>query len=415
MQSMHVRLWRRKVHRMSQFSVWRHPVIRASSLQFVGLALGVAAGVLIARVGGAEIKGVFSAYAAATVILGMSINLDYSHQAIVAAREARDPGMVGRALARLWSVYAPAFFALSAAVALIDTSYGLYIVGAAAFTLCSHLNIATSGLVAAHYAALTAAGQQVVILVGTGCLILTSQLDGSTVIYLIIASYVLPIPLLAWKLRALSASEGSVSDRRVPVMSLVRRGIGWQPGRLFQFALMRLDILVVMQVFGSAAAGVYSVGLSLATLTAMAPTQVANYLVYKGARSRLGSIKNLLQMSLFLSITLGAILAVIGLPVITTLYGDGFSRAYGVLLVTLPGAVALGIINVLSNRLRMVEGPRVYTGAMLLGLSTMGLGIVLLGPIYELEGIGVASSLGGLASALALYCLYRRAVSSGAA
>lgn len=76
-----------------------HPITHASGLRAISLLAGVAGSVVIARLGGADVKGVASAYAAANVLAFIAVNLDIPQQLL---RFAREQGDGSRTLGFMW-------------------------------------------------------------------------------------------------------------------------------------------------------------------------------------------------------------------------------------------------------------------------------------------------------------------------
>lgn len=390
----------------------QHPVIRASTLQYAGLILGIAAGVAMARLGGAEVKGIFSAFSAAVVILGMLINLDFAHQALVLARSAGDKSLVLRSLGQLWKFYALGCLVLAAVCDWLVPAYVPLVIGAAAFTLCSHLNIAANGLVSSHYSALTAFAQQAIISAGVITLWLAEVLDERSAIGLAVLSYLLPVPFLVHRIRS-KTDLASDDPGRVAVGPMLWHGLRWQPGRILHFAIMRADVVIVLLLFDASAAGVYSIGLTFASLTAMLPTQIGNYLIHKGARETIGNIDRLLFLAAFFAVALGVFLVIVGRPLINGVYGAAFAGAFPILLATLPGAIGYGLINMLANRARMSGLPGEYTLAMVLGATIMAAGIFVLQEPFGAVGVGIASSFGSVVAMVALWLAYRSGLRAG--
>lgn len=380
-----------------------HPVARAASLQAVGTVLGVCAGIVIARLGSPEVKGTASAFAAAVILTSTVVSVDLPQQTLVHGRSTNRLGDVKATLLVAWRGYL-VLGAVAMVVAFLFAPSAIWIVvGGAAFLVCTQAAVASNGVSGPTSSAMSALTQQVVMVVGALAFGLADRLDEDTVRVIVVLSYLTPVPML-W--RRLSRAGPGVRPALPVVWGLVRRGLRWQPARLCQYLLMRLDMLVVFVFLGSAAAGIYSVGLSAASLVGVVPTQFANAVLHIGTHGDVHDIRAQIRGAVITSLIASIPLVVFGGWLLPYVYGAAFADAYGVLLWCLPGVIALGVNEVLGNRLRMLGGARDLTGWNAVGLIVMSGAIALTIDPLGITGVAMGSSAGAVVAAAGLYASY---------
>ena len=251
----------------------KHAVFQASFLRVCGLALGVGGSVAIARLGGAETKGVSSAFAAANSLTFLVVNLDLAQQILRDGRNRRDLNSVRARVMRLWIWYGLLALA-SVSVSFFVGGIAVWLaLGAFAYLMGAQLGMianALAGPVVASYGALL---QQTGMLFGALVAYRLGGLNEDSVRVVVIVSYLAPLPLFLWKTRskALEMVEAHGPGTPARFASLVRAGSLWQTARLAQFLMLRLDTLAVFLWLGAASAGIYSVGLATAALAGIFP------------------------------------------------------------------------------------------------------------------------------------------------
>ncbi|MGJ9411603.1 lipopolysaccharide biosynthesis protein [Aeromicrobium sp. CF4.19] len=387
----------------------RHPVVGASGLRVLGTLLGVVASVIIARLGGAEVKGIASAYAAANALAFLVVNLDLAQQVLKDGRRRADLRSVPRRIVRLWPLYA----ALAGVVMLLGFVLGGGVAwlaaGTFAFLVGAQLGMISNALAGPMIAAWGAVLQQVGMAIGAAIVALTYGLDTDSVRAIIILSYLVPMPLFAW-----AVLKKSVPPAVEPVLPpqgldrLVRGGLTWQPARLAQFVMMRADTLLVFAWLGPAAAGVYSVGLATATLAGLVPAQFAAVTTYSATMSLGGSARTNAVRALYTGAGASVVLVAVGYPLILVAYGAEFSEAYGVLVVSSVGVTGYGVLQVLTAHARIVSGPQIITMSSMAGASAMLISLAALVPTFGLLGAAAASSLGPCVAVAVAAALLRR-------
>ncbi|MGP3535791.1 lipopolysaccharide biosynthesis protein [Microbacterium sp. RD1] len=371
-----------------------HPIVLSSGLRVVALIMGVLGSVVIARVGGAELKGISSTYAAANAIVFVFLNLDVAQQALRQSRERRDPALVWTVLGRVWGAYLALGAAAIVIVIFADAEPAWLILGGVAFTLGMQGGVAAVGLRGAHIGSIGAVFQQAALI----CAVLATSslgvLDNSSIKVVIVVSYLTPLVIYLPAVLARSRRhDPNVPTREIAVW--IWRGLPWQLGRLMQILLQKLDVVFLLLVAGAAAAGIYSVSLSTAMLCTIVPAQVSNHVLHKTANSH-GDVRILRQLcvALMAGAVPAALLGVIGAPLITLLYGPGFAEAYEPMLFCLPGAVAYGVLQVQTNFVRIRGSWRTFTLTGALAVAIMLLCLFAFVPSLGASGAAIAFSAG---------------------
>lgn len=389
----------------------KHTVFQASFLRLCGLALGVGGSVVIARLGGAETKGVSSAFAAANSLVFLVVNLDLAQQILRDGRNRRDLNSVRARVMRLWIWYGLLAFA-SVSISFFVGGIAVWLaLGTFAYLMGAQLGMianALAGPVVASYGALL---QQAGMILGAVIAYNLGGLNEDSVRVVVIVSYLAPLPLFLWKTRskALEMAEARGTGTPAKFAALLRAGSLWQAARLAQFLMLRLDTLAVFHWLGAAPAGIYSVGLATAALAGILPTQFAANTTYEATMGTGSALRRNARNAGVTGSVASLGLAATGLPLILLAYGDEFREAYWVLLSTLPGIVAYGVLQVFTAHMRLVAKASVVTIPSVIGVLAMGVGLVALMPEFDLIGAGAASSIGALTAVVAAMLISSRA------
>lgn len=133
-----------------------------------------------------------------------------------------------------------------------------------------------------------------------------------------------------------------------PVRAIALRAL---PPLLFGFLLVRSDILIVGWFHPPAVVGSYALAAQLVDLLLLFPSTVGVVLFPRLARSA-EPARDTARLSRKVGLALAGVaaaMAVLGAPVIALVFGRDFAPAYRLLLLLLPGAVALGYESVLTQ------------------------------------------------------------------
>lgn len=387
----------------------RRSVALASVLRIVALVVGVLGSVLIARLGGAELKGISSAFTSANAVMFAIISFDLAHQALRRGREDGIAAAIPAAMARAGIGYF-AFGLLFLVLLLVaGLPFEWFAVGAVACVISGQASIVVSGLAGPVIVAWGAVAQMAAIALGTVVLHFAGVLNADSIRLVIVIAYLAPVVLFIRPLVAASSRGPSMRVRELLVA-----GIPWQLARLPQALLLRLDVLVVFLVLGTASAGVYSVGLSLAMLCTIVPSQFASSALFEAAQpvgnesDRHNRRRTVVLRAGIAGLASAALLGALGWPAIWILYGADFVDAYPVMLACLLGAVSYGVMQVQSNHVRILGQARNLALSNAVGLAVMLAGFAVFIPVWGAVGAGVAFSLGCAATATVTYVLQPR-------
>ena len=193
--------------------------------------------------------------------------------------------------------------------------------------------------------------------------------------------------------------------------SMASYGLRGQAGNILQFLNYRLDMFVVNYFLGATEVGVYNVAVLLAELLWQFPNAVA-FVIFPRAAAATPEQLNRSTPGVFrvtLAITaLGALLlALVGRPLILTIYSAAFGGAYVPLLLLLPGIVLLGGGKVLTSEIAG-RGYAHYNSinAALALVLTILLDLLLI-PRFGVAGAAAASSVAYTASFITAVVFYR--------
>lgn len=370
--------------------------------------MGVVASILISRLGGTEVKGVTSAFAASSVLVYTAVNLDLAQQTLRQARLTDTLDEIRGRLTRLWPWYAvPA--AVAVVVGLVTESPGVtwLAAGAFAYLISTHLGLACTGL---SGPSVTAAGgiiQQAGLAVACLLAAAINHLDTDWAPLIVIVSFLAPMPLYYWAARARGPRHAGPRTR-IRSRALIAAGLRWQGARLFQLLLLRLDILWVFWFLGASSAGIYAVGLATATLAGLVPAQFASNTTYEAMRGRSLSLRRNAVAAGLAGLACAAVLAAAGWPLLTLAYGPAFSGSYAVMLAALPGVVAYGVLQVYTNQIRIVGKAGAVAVPSAIGAVAMTAILVAAVPAWDVLAAALASSVGSVAALAAAYVLARR-------
>lgn len=375
-------------------------------LRLLSLVVGIVSSIVLARLGGPDVKGVASAFAAANAVGFMVVNFDLTQQVLREHRGAEARGAVLPHLVRAWGWYA-AFGAVVLVVGLVGgLPVAWLVVGTFAFLIGTQAGVAATGLAGVVVSAVGAIVQQLSLVATTVLLAAMNDLTIDTVRIGIVVSYLAPLLIyLPFLAKSGGYSKGLPRQR---IFDLMRRGSLWQVGRLFQMLIQKIDMLLVFSVLGASAAGVYSVALSTAMLCSIMPAQFANKVLFDSTTSAEARHRGAVRAALLSGLATAVVIGLLGRQGLALLYGPSFAAGYGALLACLLGAVAYGVVQVQSIVIRMDGSWRGLAATSGVGLLVMLACLVVLVPPLGIVGAGLAFSGGTLTSALAGYFVLHR-------
>jgi O-antigen/teichoic acid export membrane protein len=169
---------------------------------------------------------------------------------------------------------------------------------------------------------------------------------------------------------------------------------------LLSFALIRLDLLIVNGLLGSADTGQYSIATYITEALIVVPSIVATNLVPRIATSENADMTAIVVRSLML---LWGAVCLISVPVaaiaVPLVFGDGYTQAVTLYAWLAPGAFFLGLLSALMVHYWVRGYPRSLIIAWIAGLVVNVVGNVLLLPVW---GVTVASIMSSATYAIVL-------------
>ena len=193
----------------------------------------------------------------------------------------------------------------------------------------------------------------------------------------------------------------------------LRSHVGW----LAELLNYRLDMLIVQALGGARSLGLYSVAVSIAETLWLVPSCVSVVLMPELASvgaNQTPTTTTICRLIFSLTLVAAGILAALGAPLVTLLYGAPFRPALWPLLLLLPGVAVFSLAKVLGADFAARGKPGLASQVAGVSLAvTLVLDLALI-PRYEAAGAALASSMAyGVAGALAMR-LYARLTGVGA-
>ena len=384
----------------------------------LAVGVGVLASVLISRLGGADVKGVTSAFAASSILAFTVVNLDLAQQTLRHGRTTDTVGATRRRLLRLWPWYgALAALVIAAGLLAGNAQVAWLAAGTFAYLVSGHLALACTGLSGPVTTSVGGIIQQGCLAIGCLVAVAVGRLDTTWAPLLVIVSFLSSLPLYFWATRPReipapregTPRHGLDQGRRAigdpGVLALARAGVRWQGARLAQVLLLRMDILWVFWMLGAAPAGLYAVGLATASLAGLIPAQFASNTTYEAMQGRRASLRRNTRSAAVIGLVGALVLAAVGWPLLVLAYGRAFEPSYFVMLAALPGVVGYGVLQVYTNHMRIVAEASIVAIPSAIGAMVMLIGLVIATPLWGTTGAAIASSAGGLAAVAAAYAL----------
>lgn len=210
---------------------------------------------------------------------------------------------------------------------------------------------------------------------------------------------------------------------RVPTRSAAKRGlrdlcvlgrVGWRVAlaNSLQSLNYRLDMVILNLLSTTAALGVYSVAVSVGTLIWYVPNAAGTVLLSRvGAFGRaIGAARTaaVSRVVLMAVLVLCAFALLVGRPLIVALFGKQFASAYPLLLLLMPGLLALSPPKVINSYLVVAghAGVAVYASGIAV-VATVALDLLLI-PGWGAAGAAAASSVAYVLFAVAMLVGFHR-------
>jgi O-antigen/teichoic acid export membrane protein len=370
------------------------------------LAVGLITGVVTARWLGPDGKGVLSSLTYLSVLIGQACCLGLQEASIVMIgqkRATRQEALSATVAATtvttavgvliLWGVCGFEFWSQWPEVrpALV-ASCALLAAGAFSNVLCGMVNslekIAATSAVLTLVACLSALGTWLLVVV-----VSWSVLGG------ILGAVIGSAAGVAVLVAVLRANGLSVRPRWdwAYLAAALPYGIGIQASYLLTIMSARMDLLVVYELAGPAAAGRYSVALTLGALVGMAPAaiSIATFprLAHLGEAEAMALVARTCRYGVWSSLSFAVVLAALAPVLIPLAFGQAFEEAVVPSLILFIGGVPWSLQWLLARSAAARGWPWLLASSFGLSLVVMlALDVVLIPP-YGIIGAALASSV----------------------
>ena len=402
---------------------------RRSLTNLIGQWLTIAAtfvvGVVIARVGGVDGKGLHAAFLIASTAILLVANFGVSRAAIYYSNEGSFPlrDLINQVWTLNWilgpiALLVVVFGSTVVSVPSLDAAGrpAVVVLGLSAPALlmrlsASNLYAASSDFVRLNMTMLAA---QLASLIGV--LLLFSSVAKPLAASGAIAAMAYGGALAGWAgIVRLKGWPRLVWDWHV-VKKLISYGLRAYSQAIGSFLSLRVDQLFVGALIGIEALGVYSVAVALSELSGRFTRAIAMVLFPEVSRSD-SQAATLLTLRVTRILNLGAagfavLLVILARPTIEIIFGSQFVTAYQPLIWLIPGIFAANLFDVLSNDLAGRGKPEIGSLATLLGVFVAIVGNVLLAERFGLVAVAGVASVGYIASASVVVAYFARVTST---
>jgi O-antigen/teichoic acid export membrane protein len=373
----------------------------ATQIRILAAAFGILQGILVARLGGPDVKGAAAAFIAASTITFQIVNLDLGQQIVRYVKEQKDTALLGRLM-----FGAIACYAVVAAVVAISTSGGSSLVplislGALSLLINMFISYATMAFRGPVINAWSALIQQFAFMLAVVVIASSGILTTATVLYAVIVGYLVPVPFLVVSLPRPQGdgARSKISPRTLILM--VKSAMPWHVGLTARVAVYSMGVIAAGVMLGADQAGVYSVAVGVAMLGQLISQQVSGNAYYRMNSLNRVHLRTDIIRILTVELSVAGLVAFSGYWLIGLLYGQDFSQAYPTTLMLLPGSAAWGVVILCGHVLRVFGRPRdliVYAAPGVVVLLAL---IVVTTPRFGLSGIALSTTLVMIAMSIA--------------
>lgn len=372
-------------------ALWRRPqqliasrVGVAIQVRIVAYAVGIAQSIVVARVGGPEVRGIGAAYFASLVLAYEIVSLDLVQQYVRRARAAARPYVFTSYLLKGWALYAAVAVPIGMIVFLGDGAFPWLVAGTIAYMWGAQGLVGSAAFRGPVAGSTVALVQQLSLLAGVAAFALWGTLDGTAIKAVYIIGYLLPLaytlPMMprrgdrfppqtssASKAPPTGASASTSPVARLrDLPALAAQGGHWQLAKVFEILILQGGVFLVAWHSGDAAAGIYATGAKLAMLTLIVSSQFAADALFRATTRGEDRLRRDATRGVVATAAMSLALAVVAAPLIRIAYGEEFLGAIPVTLMLLPGAIAWASYQVSNQLVRIFGRPWQaisYTGA----------------------------------------------------
>lgn len=410
-------------------------------IRVVGVAIGLLQSIVVARLGGPELRGVVAVFVSASSLIYLAASFDVGQQVVHMCRSRGDFRPIRPLMRTAWLIYAGIAALVALAFLPLDPAVSWLAIGGVAYLMGSQSSLvlgAMRGPVASAWASL---GQQLVLLAGVIAVAGAGVLNSTTVKLVVIASFLTPLPFFWLMVRAgrvvgaAPAPNGLEAEPPTPstptaaptpvreltrdVVRAVRGGFPWQLGRTLQWSVMLIDTILVGFYLGDAAAGIYAVGFSLTVVPRLVGGQIAVDVYHRATVADEHTLTRDLVKTLAGTTVAAVAVAAVAPFVVNVLYGPEFSEGLQVYLVLTVSVIAQALVQVSYQFTRVYGRPWPTVAYSVLGpalmLATSGWALGAFGVVGMAWVSGAASVLMVVPAVLLARRLERQPQPSGAA
>lgn len=180
-----------------------------------------------------------------------------------------------------------------------------------------------------------------------------------------------------------------------PVLSY---GVKSHIGTIIQKLNLRLDHLVLGFLFTSSVFGWYSLAIRLVEFLNWIPDSIGLVLFPTVAsmdnEKAAETTAKLMRIDFLIVAVSGTLLAFISKPLIIILYGREFLPSFTPLLVSIPGAIALSVVKIITKYFAGIGKPEISTICTMAGFVSGGVAIYPFTKLWGMVGAALASNIG---------------------
>ena len=203
-----------------------------------------------------------------------------------------------------------------------------------------------------------------------------------------------------------------ISRKLLPLLSeLIRYGFFPMIAMLMTVLNYRIDTIMLHQYhhITDGMIGIYSLGISLSDKIVLIPDTLKGVLasrLAKGAENE--EVAKAARLGLWASLAVCAVVAVLGQPVLSLLFGAEYDGAYSVVLITAAGVLAVVCFKMIAQYNIVHKKQRV--NVLLLSIAVIVDVILNLAfiPRWGINGAAMATSIGNIACGIAFLVYFRR-------
>lgn len=397
----------------------------ALAASIVGVGIGLAASIVVARSLGPQEKGAFDLVFSTAILLSLALGLSLpSGITFAVARKAASPRRLVVWIAGIGLVQAIAAFAVLAALATTDLAATLGL---------SSSEPAIRVVLPLLAAVLCIAPCLRAILVGNQRVALASWLDllGRAITFLLLLGVALTgmsteatadrfiMALLVGGAIGASLYLPVALRARVPgvgagLRTVLRFATPSYGANVLQYLNYRVDLFLVAYFRDLREVGLYALAVSLAQLVWLVSNAVGTAVFARVGSTRdepqeaAGRTAALSRNVFVIQLALAGVLALVAKPLLQLLYGTAFEPAVSALWLLLPGVAVFGVGSVLAAHLAGLGRPNLNLWVAAASLVvTVGLDLLLI-PSLGMNGAAIASSASYLTTAALTALLFHR-------